>query len=375
MAQRVPPGLAGVVVADTGLGGVRGDEGFFHYRQYSALDLARHRSLEDVWYLLHAGRLPSSTDAEEFRSRLVADRHLSEEIMELLGRIGRAAPQTAPALAWVRTGLSLVANSAGMQSWIGRDDVSAEVRRLAAALPTIVATMWRARADESPVAPRDDLSAAANFLWMLEAAEPEATRARALEQYLILTVDHGFNASTFASRVVASTGSDVGGAMASGLAALSGPLHGGAPTLVVEMLKSIADAEHARAWARTRLASGEVIMGFGHRVYRTEDPRSELLREVAMRLGGPLVDLAIDVQPILLNELQRHRPDREIRTNVEFFAGVVLHELGIPPPLYPAAFAVSRIIGWAAHILEQISENRIIRPSSVYVGPQAPAPL
>ena len=371
----VAPGLAGVVVAETEVGGVRGTEGFFHYRQFSASELARHRTLEDVWHLLHRRSLPDAVQLDRFRDEVAAMRRLPSETCSLLGGVASAAPDHAPALTWVRTGLSLVAQTAGLESWIGGPETATEALRLAAVLPTVVAVMSRARSGLHPIEPRDDLGTAANLLWMLEGRDPDPRRVRALEQYLVLTVDHGFNASTFASRVVASTGADLGAAVVAGIAALSGPLHGGAPSLVVDMLNAIGRAERAERWAVDALDAGEVIMGFGHRVYRTEDPRSELLEEIATRLGGPFVQLALDVRPVLTEVLRRHRPGRDLRTNVEFFAGVVLHELGIARDLYPALFAVSRTIGWTAHVLEQIDGNRIYRPASTYVGPAAPAPL
>jgi citrate synthase len=271
--------------------------------------------------------------------------------------------------------MSVVANIRGLRSWLDRDDISHEVLDLVAAVPTALARLYRSSRGLVPIQPRDDLGTVANVLWMLEGVEPDAHRVRSLEAYLILTVDHGFNASTFASRVVASTGADVGASVVAGIAALSGPLHGGAPSLVVEMLSEIGCVDAARDWARRRLESGGVIMGFGHRVYRTEDPRSVMLAEVASSLGGPFVDLAVGVREVLLDELGRHRPGREIRTNVEYFAGVVLHQLGIDPVLYPSLFAISRSAGWGAHILEQVANNRIYRPTSAYVGLAAPAPL
>ncbi len=375
MTQTLPAGLAGVVVAETALGGVRGDEGFFHYRQYSAVDLARTRTLEDVWYLLHHGSLPTREQSREFARLTSRLRVLAPDVIEALGVVARLGSPDAPALVWTRTGASLLAQADGMSSWLYRDDAENLGYRLAAVMPTIVATMWRARQGLSVVTPRSDVAAVANFLWMLEGDLPDPARARALEQYLILTVDHGFNASTFAARVVASTGADLGAALVAGVGALSGPLHGGAPSLVVDMLNEIGSVDNAPAYAEATLARGEVIMGFGHRVYATTDPRSEMLKGVARSIGGPFVDMAVATEPILLDALARHRPGRDIRTNVEYYAGVVLYALGIEPVLYPALFAISRSIGWTAHIREQIAANRIIRPDSAYTGPPAPEPL
>ena len=185
---------------------------------------------------------------------------------------------------------------------------------------------------------------------------------------MILTIDHGFNASTFTARVVASTGADLTAAIVAAMGALSGPLHGGAPALVLDMLAEIEEPARARAWAEEALASGRRIMGFGHRVYRTEDPRLALLKQTALELSGPVVELAVEVERVVLELLEQRYPERKLRTNVEFYAGVVLHQIGLPPALFTPTFAVSRTIGWTAHVLEQTVGNRIIRPSSRYVG-------
>jgi citrate synthase len=210
---------------------------------------------------------------------------------------------------------------------------------------------------------------------MLEGEEPDADRARALEQYWISTIDHGFNTSTFTARVIASTRADVGAAIVGALGALSGPLHGGAPGRVWEMLDEIGTPERADEWLRAKLERGERIMGFGHAVYRTEDPRSRLLREVAERLGGPRVELARHVEERSLALLRELRPGHELYTNVEFYASIVLEAVGLPPDLFTPTFALSRMVGWSAHILEQLKDPRIMRPAAQYVGPPPPVPV
>jgi citrate synthase len=369
--MRTPPGLAGVVVADTAIGGVRGKEGFFHYRQYSAPDLAETRTLEDVWYLLHHGALPSPQQAAEFRHHLGELRALPDDLVALVGDVARVGDDIL-ALSWVRTAVSLVAQHLGLTPWLGRPpaEVAAQATRLAAVMPTIVAAGWRARNGLAPVAPDPAASLAEDFLHMLHGVAPDPRSARAFEQYLILTIDHGFNASTFATRVVTSTGADLGAGLTAGTGALSGPLHGGAPSHCLRMLQEIGSPDRADAWVQASLARGDRIMGFGHRVYRTEDPRSAMLRGVAEGFDDPLVDLAVQVEKTILEALHAHRPERELRTNVEYYAGVVLHLVGIPETLFPACFAISRSIGWTAHMLEQMDGNRIIRPDSDYVGPQ-----
>jgi citrate synthase len=191
-----------------------------------------------------------------------------------------------------------------------------------------------------------------------------------LETYLSLTVDHGFNASTFTSRVVASTGAGVGSSLGAAVGALSGPLHGGAPSRVLDMLDSIGSPSNTEAWAQQRLESGEKLMGFGHAVYRADDPRSLLLREVAVGFGGELVDRAQEVEGRMLALLRRWKPNATIVTNVEFYAAVVLTLAGIPQELFSPTFATSRVLGWSAHLLEQSADNKIMRPSARYVGPE-----
>jgi citrate synthase len=210
---------------------------------------------------------------------------------------------------------------------------------------------------------------------MLTGREPDPEAARAVEQYLILTVDHGFNASTFTARVVTSTGADAAAAVVAAIGALSGPLHGGAPSRALDTLDNIGTADRAELYVRQLLARGERVMGFGHAVYRTADPRSVLLREVATRLGGPLAELAVDVEQIVLRVLAESKPDRPLYTNVEYYAGVVMERCGIPREMFTPTFAVSRVIGWCANIAEQADERRLIRPSARYVGPVPPAPV
>ena len=241
--------------------------------------------------------------------------------------------------------------------------------RLTAVMPSLVAAVWRVRNGENPVPSEPGLSVAADYLRMIAGSSPSPAAERAVERYLLLTIDHGFNASTFATRVVTSTGADLTAAAVAGMAALSGPLHGGAPSRVVDMLGDIGTVERARPWVERRLAAGERIMGFGHRVYRTEDPRSAALKETALALGGRVVELAVEVERVALDVLERKYPERRLRTNVEFYAGVVLHEIGLPPELFSPTFAVSRMIGWMAHAIEQMQGNRILRPASRYVGP------
>ena len=210
---------------------------------------------------------------------------------------------------------------------------------------------------------------------MLSGEIPDPDYARAIEQYQITTVDHGFNASTFTARVITSTGADLGASVVGAIGALSGPLHGGAPSRALDMLDAIGTPDKTDAWVRNAVESGDRIMGFGHRVYKTDDPRSVLLRSVAQRLGGDMADFAVQVEQTVVNVLAELKPGRDLYTNVEFYAGVVMDRCGLPRELFTPTFASSRVIGWCANILEQAADNRIIRPSAKYVGPPPPQPV
>ncbi|WP_028802279.1 citrate synthase/methylcitrate synthase [Streptomyces sp. 142MFCol3.1] len=370
----VPRGLAGVVVTDTRLGDVRGLEGFYHYRQYSAVELAQTRGFEDVWHLLVHGELPDAAQRAAFTARTVRLRRLPDEVRTALPAIAAATRLSGP-LAGLRTALSLLGGAAGFRPVY---DIDAE-RRLAdtlaitAAVPTLLTALYRLGQGLDPVGPREDLGYAANYLYMLTGSEPDADRARAVEQYLISTIDHGFNASTFTARVIASTGADVAACLVGAVGALSGPLHGGAPSRALDTLDAIGTPERIDPWIRERVLAGDRIMGFGHPVYRTEDPRSRMLRGIAQSFGGPLVDFAVEVERQVEAILAELKPGRELHTNVEFYAGVVMELCGLPREMFTPTFAAARVVGWSANILEQSEDSKIIRPAARYVGPGAPA--
>jgi citrate synthase len=367
-----PPGLRGLIVAETALGDVRGREGFFHYRQYDAVELARKRSFEDVWHLLVDGRLPTPEEAASFSAEVRSLRAIPAGVLPALRTLA-SLPEAAP-LSRLRAAADVTSVAMGLAPAIdcSVEELRTQALRLSSVLPTLAAALHRLRRGDEPIAPRDDLDHAASYLFMLTGSPPDPAKARALEQYWIATLEHGFNASTFTARVVASTRSDMGAAMVGALGALAGPLHGGAPGRVWEMLDGIGSPDRADGWLRARLDRGERLMGFGHAVYRTEDPRSRLLREIALGLGGPRVDLAIAVEDRALSLLRELRPGHELYTNVEFYASVVLEAVGLPPELFTPTFAVSRVVGWTAHVTEQLADPRIVRPSARYVGPEPP---
>ncbi|MEU5366358.1 citrate synthase/methylcitrate synthase [Streptomyces sp. NPDC005925] len=372
----VPRGLAGVVVADTRVGDVRGREGFYHYRQYSAVELAQRRGFEDVWHLLVHGVLPDAARGAAFAAETAGLRRLPDEVRAALPAVATAGARSGP-LAGLRTALSLLGAAKGFRPVYDTD--AGQRRRdtlvAAAAVPTLLTALHRLGNGLEPVEPREDLPYAANYLYMMSGSEPDEEQARAIEHYLISTIDHGFNASTFTARVVASTGADVAACLSAAVSALSGPLHGGAPSRALDTLDAIGTPDRIAPWIRERVLAGERIMGFGHAVYRTEDPRSRMLREIALRFGGPRVDFAVEVERRVEAILAELKPGRELHTNVEFYAGVVMELCGLPREMFTPTFAAARTVGWSAHILEQAKDPKIIRPAARYVGPAAPEPV
>ena len=372
----VPRGLKGVVVSETEVGDVRGQEGFYHYRQYNAVELAEKRSLEDVWHLMFERELPTAAQHDAFVEEIRSLQEVPPSVLGVLSAIASAGETFLP-LDGLRTALSLVGSVSGMRPNIDIDVAQrrADAMRLCAITPTLLTALHRLRNGREPIAPRSDLGYAQNYLYMLEGAVPSQDRARAIEQYLITTIDHGFNASTFTARVIASTGADLGAAVTGAVGALSGPWHGGAPSRALDALDEIGSPENVDDWVRPRVLAGEKMMGFGHAVYKTDDPRSLLMRSVALRLGGPLVDFAVLVERRVIELLDELKPGRQLRTNVEFYAGVVMEQCGIPREMFTPTFASSRVIGWCANILEQAADNKIIRPSARYIGPPPPQPV
>lgn len=360
-----PPGLKGLVVADTAVGTVRGDLGFYHYREHDATDVARGQSFEATARLLLDGSLPNATEESTFRSELARARRLDSSIFDALTPF--VGPDLSP-MAGLRAALALLIDDTPTI------DLSADERRAIAlsaigAVPTILAGLHRIGNGQRPLDADPGLGHAADYIRLVTGESPDPQIARAVETYLILTADHGFNASTFTARVVTSTGAGVGSALAGAAAALSGPLHGGAPSRVLDMLDAIGDPSNTEQWATSQLDRGNKLMGFGHAVYRSDDPRSVLLREVALDLGGELVERAVEIESRMLAHLRAWKPDAVIVTNVEFYAAVVLNLAGIPQEMFTPTFTTSRAVGWSAHVLEQAANNKIMRPKARYTGP------
>jgi citrate synthase len=367
----VPRGLKGVAAAETRIGDVRGGEGFYHYGAYNATRLARERTLEEAWFLVRTGRLPDETELAAFTKEVAERRNVPGDVLAALPTVARLASDDQP-LEALRAGYGLFALARRYRPWLDVDaeTLDAQARETAAIFAPIVVALHRLALGEEPIPGRDDLGHVANYLYMLEGREPTAERVRALEAYLISTIDHGFNASTFTARVVASTGADVASAVIAAIGALSGPLHGGAPSRVLDMLDAIGEPANAESWLRDALGRGEKLMGFGHPVYRTTDPRNVMLKEVAAELGSERLEFAAHVEKTAERLLRERRPDHPLYANVEFYASIVLDAIGLARTLFTPTFAVSRVIGWTAHIIEQTTNNAILRPSARYIGPE-----
>jgi citrate synthase len=356
-------GLENVTVAETELSYIDGQQGRLVYRGYSAVDLARRCSFEEVWHLLYVGELPSD---DTFAGKIAENRSVPLD----RDTINDLAKTHGGYMATLQAAVAATGAVWGLRAWLNQDPAQTHVDalRLGAVVPTLVAAIWRAEQNLDPIEADPNLGHAENYLWMLNGEKPTPEQVTALTRYLILTADHGMNASTFTGRVIASTGSDLGMSVAGALGALAGPLHGGAPSLVADMLDAIGTADKAEAWIKGELAAGRRIMGFGHRVYKTEDPRGRCLRETGDELGAERIELAKQVEQVALKAIAEKNPAYAYM-NVEFYSAIVLERAGIPRPLFTPTFAVSRTVGWTAHMLEQVRDNRLIRPTAQYVGP------
>jgi citrate synthase len=366
-----PRGLEGVVAARTRMSHVDGQNGVLIIGGYELHELAGHVTFEEAAQLLWKGALPSRADLATLRAEMAALRRLPESTMQVIRSARGALPIDALRMACATLSLDL-----GVDGEISPDADLTRARLLTARFPTIVAAHARIAAGKEPIAPRADLAHAANFLYMVHGAAPDPAVARALDTYWVTVIDHGMNASTFTARVIASTRSDMVSAVTGAIGALKGPLHGGAPGPVLDMLQEIGSATNAEAWLRNELEAGRRIMGFGHRVYKVRDPRAEVLSRVAEEMSNAvlhdrkLFDLARAVEQTALRVLDEHKPGRNLKTNVEFYTALVLQSLGLHPQSFVALFACGRVAGWCAHVIEQRAADRLIRPQSEYIGPK-----
>jgi citrate synthase len=347
-------GLEGVIAAETELGLVDGANGRLMYRGYRIGDLVAHGTFAAVANLLWTGTW-------EPNARLTAGA-VPPAVMAAL----RALPRTVKPMDALRTAVS-VWGTTQVLDWPPSE---VQARALTEFSPSALAAFVRLRDDRDPIDPDPKLDLVPGFLYQLTGERPDQATARALDAYFIVGAEHGLNASTFAARVITSTKSDMASAVVGAIGALKGPLHGGAPSEVVEQIHKVGSPERAEQWVRDALARGERLMGFGHRVYRAYDPRATALRKVveAMPTRPDWLELAIEVEDAALKVLEEKYPDRPLKTNVEFYAAAVLQGVGLTPDLFPATFALARHAGWTAHVIEQASANRLIRPDARYIG-------
>jgi citrate synthase len=353
-----------VAVSESRISSIDGEKGVLAYRGIDIHPLAEQSGFEETAFLLHEGRLPTRAELDAFRTGLVRERALPEPAVTVLRTLPRGAhPMTA-----LRTAVSALG---ALDPDAGDDSEAARRRqcgRLMAQMATLVAAIERLRRGLPLVAPDPGLSHAGNLLYMMTGARPSPSAERAMDVALVLHADHEFNASTFAARVAASTLADVHGAVTAALATLKGPLHGGANEAVMAMLEKIGSPERAEGFVKEAMAAKRKIMGFGHAVYRTEDPRATHLRRMAQRLGEENGD---GLWYALSERIERLvRAEKGLYCNVDFYSASAYHVLGIPTDLFTPVFAVSRIAGWTAHVLEQLQNNKLIRPESDYTGPR-----
>jgi citrate synthase len=353
-------GLEGIVAATTALSKVEGTAGRLIYRGYNIHDLAQTTAFEEITHLLWFGHLPTQKELADLKARLAAERTLPTSVLQVL----RSLPKNAEPMDALRTATS----AWGAGAIKGKPTIE-QALALTARFPVFMAAFHRLRTDQEPLEPRPELDYAANYLYLLTGQVPPQEHVKGLNAYLVLLADHGMNASTFTARVVASTESDIVSATVAAVGALKGPLHGGAPSKVLDMLNEIATIENAEPWIREAVIHGGRLMGFGHRVYKTEDPRAEELREMARVADPKGFVLARRVEELAIAILDELKPGRRLYTNVEFYSAVLLASVRLPGDLFTPTFAISRVAGWTAHILEQVSNNRLIRPEADYTGP------
>lgn len=361
-AANVPQkaGLEGIVAAVTSISNVDGQAGRLIYRGYDIHDLAHTTTFEEIAHLLWFGHLPTRTELDALRVRLVEQRHLPEAVVTML----RALPAGTLPMDALRTAVSIW----GMYTVKGAPSIEQAIG-LTACFPLILATFQRLRLGLEPLESRSDLGYTANYLYLLTGQEPKAEHVTSLDAYLVMLADHSMNASTFTARVVASTSSDLASSVVAAICALKGPLHGGAADKAQEMLETIGTSENAEPWIRATLTSGGRLMGFGHRAYKTTDPRAEELREMARHADPTRFVFARRVEELAVSVLAEIKPGRKLYTNVDFYSAVLLNSVGIPVDLFTPTFGVARVAGWTAHILEQSAHNRLIRPLAEYTGP------
>ncbi len=360
------PGLEGIIAARTEISLVDGANGRLVYRGYVIADLAEEMSFEEVAYLLWNGSLPKRGELDALTQELADSRALTAPATATL----EALPADTDPMDVLRSVVSVQ----GVEHKLQKPTIPLAIHATAS-FPTILASFHRRTQGMKSVEPRADLGHAANYLYMLNGKEASPEIVQALNTYLVLLADHGMNASTFTARVIASTDSDLASCLVGAIGALKGPAHGGAPSAVMDQLEQIGTADNAEHWMREARKQKVRFMGFGHRVYRTYDPRAKILKALCQRLNPKFYELASKVEETALALLHEEHPERPQATNVEFYSAGVLQAIGLPKEYFPPTFAVSRVAGWSAHVLEQGSHNRLIRPQSEYIGPEPRKPI
>jgi len=356
-------GLEGIVAASTRLSDVQGDVGELIYCGYNINELAGKISYEEVVHLLHRGHLPNCKELAELKASLVAERDLPQGVIDIIKKL----PKTTPPMHALRT---IVSALGCFDPECDNDSMDAQREkaiRLIARIPIAMAYFHRARQGKSLLPPDNSLSEAANFLYLIDGEKPSAEKVNTLDLCYVLHADHGMNASTFSARVTIATLSDMYSAITSAIGTLKGPLHGGANEGVIKMLKEIGTLDKVDDYVKECLAQKKKIMGIGHRVYKTLDPRAPHLKRMAQilsaKLGEPKwIQMSDRIAEIMLKEKHLH-------ANVDFYSATVYYSLGIPTDLFTPIFAIARTSGWTAHVLEQLQDNRLIRPQSEYIGP------
>jgi citrate synthase len=369
MSTVVNPGLEGVVVGETVLSNVEGEAGRLTYRGYDIHDLAEHANFEEVAHLLLFGHLPSLQELTDFNAGLSAKRTLPSGLIAMMHSI----PRDAWPMDVLRTATSAIGHFIPHRPDGSHETSVNTAMDLIAKFPTIVATWDRMRRGLDPIGPDPKLTTAANFLYMRTGEKPIPEAEKALDTYLILLADHSYNASTFSARVTASTGADIYCSITAAVSTLAGDLHGGAPSKVMTHLEEIGLPEKAEGYVRDLLARHEKIMGMGHREYKIRDPRAAQLERMAKELTAKSNTkwyfIARALEDAADKVLREEKPGKRIYANVEFYTAPTLSSLGIPSDEFTCMFACGRVAGWTAHVLEQFSHNRLIRPQATYVGP------
>lgn len=366
-AASAAKGLAGVVIGDTSISYVDGNQGILEYRGYDIRVLAKHSTFEEVAYLLWNGRLPTIPELQEMKAQARACRFLPPEVITLL----RNMPKNADPMAVMRSAVSVLAHYDPESEENTPAAHQHKACRLLGQISGVVAAYERIRCGEGPIKPRMDLDHAANFLWMLTGEDPEPLAAKALDQYLLLLAEHELNASTFTARVIASTGSELHSAITGALGALKGPAHGAAVQEAMVQFLEIGAVENVESWFQQSRAQGRRLMGIGHRVYKVRDPRAEpLMRNVEMMVNATgdrqWFDIASKLEAVATQD--PYFKERNLSANVDFYSAPLLYSIGIPVDAFTCMFAMSRIVGWTAHVYEQQSDNRLIRPLGNYTG-------